>query len=250
MSFYKLTAPEWHNEITSSPTDKDFFMMMKGKMIVEFSEGETHDRASSKLMKSVITRSIDTYRNPYGYFTNDNYRRCVFAMSVNDLKYLRDESGNRRYLPVKCGTSINIDWIVENREQLFAEAYYYAITLGENIYDGLNTEEIKEMQEMRRQERFEETRIIDWYEDRTKEEREEGFTLEEIFVKAVAGEGDKFNQLHNNIIPPILTHVLKLERVRKTKDGKKKALYVPTPATYKKFPLAEVDINFNPPEIF
>ncbi len=187
-------------------------------------------------MKSIITRTIDTYRNPYGYFTNDNYRRCVFSMSVNDLKYLRDETGNRRYLPVKCGNSINIEWIVENREQLFAEAYHYAITLSENLYDGLSTDEVREMQEERRQERFEETRIISWYEDLSKTEREEGHTLEEIFDMAIAKEGDRFNQLHNNILPPILTNVLKLQQVRRLKDGKRRTLYIPSEETYKKFP--------------
>lgn len=239
MSLSTLTSKDWHNEIIASPNDKDFFMLMQGKMIVEFSEGETHDRASSKMMKSVITRTVDTYRNPYGRFANDNYRRCVFAMSVNDLKYLRDETGNRRYLPVKCGSSINIDWIAENRDQLFAEAYHYAITLGENIYEGLSTEEIREMQEDRRQERYEETRIIYWYEGKTKSEREEGFTIEEVFSMAIEEEGDRFSQLHNNIIPPILTNILKLERSRRTKDGKRRTVYVPTEETYKKFPINE-----------
>lgn len=239
MSFSTLTSKDWHNEIIASPSDKDFFMLMQGKMIVEFSEGETHDRASSKMMKSVITRTVDTYRNPYGRFTNDNYRRCVFAMSVNDLKYFRDETGNRRYLPVKCGSSINIEWIAENREQLFAEAYHYAITLNENVYEGLNTDEIKEMQEDRRQQRYEETRIIYWYEGKTKSEREEGYTLEEIFDMAIAKEGDRFSQLHNNVIPPILTNILKLKEVRRKKDGKRRTVYIPTEETYSKFPAYE-----------
>lgn len=239
MSLSTLTSKDWHNEIIASPSDKDFFMLMQGKMIVEFSEGETHDRASSKMMKSVITRTVDTYRNPYGRFANDNYRRCVFAMSVNDLKYLRDETGNRRYLPVRCGSSINIDWIAGNREQLFAEAYHYAITLGENIYEGLNTEEIRDMQEDRRQQRYEETRIIYWYEGKTREEREEGFTIEEVFDMAIAKDGDRYQQLHNYIIPPILTNILKLKEVRRKKDGKRRTVYIPTEETYKKFPIIE-----------
>ncbi len=239
MSFSTLTSQEWHNEITTSPGDKDFFMLLRGKMIVEFSEGESHDRASSKLMKSIITRTVDTFRDPYGRFANDNYRRCVFAMSVNDLKYFRDETGNRRYLPVKVGKSINIEWLAENRDQLLAEAYHCVINLKENVYDGLNTEEIRDMQDDRRQERYEETRIVYWYEGKTKQEREEGFTIEEIFDMAIAKEGDRFSQLHNTIIPPILTNILKLERKRKMQYGKKRTVYVPTEETYKKYPVVE-----------
>lgn len=237
MSLYTLIGKEWHIELTINPNDKDFFLSMQGKMIVEFSEGEIQDRTSTKLLKSVITRATDTYRTPYGRTTKDKPRRCVFAMSVNGDDYLKDDTGNRRWLPVKCGSSINIEWLEENREQILAEAYHYAITLDENLYDGLYTDEIREMQEERRMKRFEETKIVDWYEYRSKEEREEGYTLEEVFELAI-GKGkveEKMNQLHNVIIPPILTNVLKLKKVKRSKDGKRKMLYIPTEETNKKY---------------
>lgn len=246
---FKTLGKDWYVEVTISPNNKDFFMVMNGKMIVEFSEGEIQDRASHKLLKSVITTQIDTYRNPYEREVQDRPRRCVFAMTVNDSKYLKDDTGNRRWLPVACGSWINVDWLEENRDQLFAEAYHKAVTLNENLYDGLSTQTIKDMQDARREERFEEIKIVDWYQYRSKEEREEGYSLEEIYDSAIGKGEDRINQLAYKVTGSVVKNVLKLKEVRRVKDGKRKTLYIPTEETYKKFPVDKEEDLFTLPKV-
>lgn len=231
----------WHVELTTNPSDKDFFMLMKGHTIVEFSEGEIQERASMKLLKSIITTQVDTYRAPYARETESHPRRCVFAMTTNDSKYLKDETGNRRWLPVRCYGEANTDWLIENREQLFAEAYYRAITLSESIHEGLSSDIVREMQDERREERAEESYIVAWYSNQSSKTQDEGVLIEQVFDGSLKRGDVIINQYQKKIIGSILTNVLKLEVKRETK-APRAYRYYPTERTWRTAQRGEEDL--------
>jgi hypothetical protein len=49
-------------------------------------------------------------------------RTCVLVGSTNEKGWHKDETGGRRFWPIKCNGKIDVQWILDNREQLFAEA--------------------------------------------------------------------------------------------------------------------------------
>lgn len=58
-----------------------------------------------EMLKAYISRTSDRYRVPYGRYANDIPRHCIFIGSTNDMTFLMDKTGNRRYLPIVCNSN-------------------------------------------------------------------------------------------------------------------------------------------------
>lgn len=90
--------------------------------IVELGElDRTITDRNTSAMKAFLSEKADMYRKSYGRAPNEFTRRTVFAGSVNDPKFLRDKTGNRRYLPIDV-ISIRQPNHVEI-DQVWAQAY-------------------------------------------------------------------------------------------------------------------------------
>jgi predicted P-loop ATPase len=63
---------------------------------------KTKKAAIEAALKAFITQASDTYRLPYARKNTVNPRRTVFFASVNDSKFLSDNTGNRRYWTIDC----------------------------------------------------------------------------------------------------------------------------------------------------
>jgi predicted P-loop ATPase len=137
----------WFNDTSFDLGSKDAFLAITGKWIIELAELDSFNKANSARAKAFFSSAVDTYREPYARHTVSVPRQCVFAGSVNKKTYLKDETGNRRYLPVKC-TSIDIAGIKADRDQLWAEAYQMYMN-GEQWWTDANDPIIKEQQEAR-----------------------------------------------------------------------------------------------------
>lgn len=212
----------WHVESTITTESKDFFMQMQGKAVVEFSEGETLSRTETMRLKAIITTQSDKMRMPYERTTREFPRRCVFAMTTNKDEYLKDETGNRRWLPVALVfEQANIDWLRENRDQLLAEAYYRVITLKESTWEF--PDNIEEIQDSRRIEDTNTDIVLNWYRGLRQDQREEGITVRDAFDGAIR-RVDNFkslDKLEEMRLGGILRGSLKLEKERKMDKGER-----------------------------
>lgn len=112
---------QWYSEQFPDPKDKDAAMSIQGALCVESSELDSLTRSEANAMKAFITRVVDKYRPPYSPLFITRKRRCVFAGTTNDHRYLKDDSGGRRFWPVECGV-IDVAAIKRDRDQFFAEA--------------------------------------------------------------------------------------------------------------------------------
>jgi putative DNA primase/helicase len=65
--------------------------------LVELGELESTLRKDLPVLKSFITKDMDTFRKPYAECDSTFPRRTVFFASVNDANFLNDSTGNSRW---------------------------------------------------------------------------------------------------------------------------------------------------------
>lgn len=123
-SFFEYLTPnrEWFSDAMGGLENKDASMAVGHSWIIEWSELESVRRSNAGAVKAFLSRRVEHYRPPYGRELVDIPRSCVIVGTTNEDQFLQDTTGNRRYMVIPVGQSIDTDAINDLRDQLWAEA--------------------------------------------------------------------------------------------------------------------------------
>lgn len=115
--------------------DKDELQKLQGKTVAEIGELNALRKADTDPAKAFISARSDDFRMSYGKHVLKHKRRFILIGTTNETEFLADRTGNRRFLPVRCGVakpakSIMDDGAKEDFEQAAAEALAFRKRFG------------------------------------------------------------------------------------------------------------------------
>ena len=121
-----LASEEYFSDSNINISHKDSYELLhqSGVWIWELAEMHALQGKTAANAKQFLTSASDRYRPAYAKMPVQRARRTVFTASTNDYQFLSD-GPERRFWIVEVGSKIDIDYIEQNRIQLWAEALHY-----------------------------------------------------------------------------------------------------------------------------
>lgn len=121
-----IMAGSFFSDSLRTFTGKEAAEGLRGAWIIEISELQAFDRASTEEVKAFLSKQTDRYRPAYGRMLQEYPRQCVFFGTTNSATFLRDTTGGRRFWPVSIDqqerTKSVVNELHRERDQLWAEA--------------------------------------------------------------------------------------------------------------------------------
>lgn len=135
--------PEWYTD-SLNVLDRSAVENIQGVWLAEFAELSALKRSDLETTKAFISRTTDKARMAYGHYSSFMPRTCILFGTTNTHNFLKDSTGERRFLPIDVGEvkpppkSVFTDLPLEV-DQIWAEALVYyrerktRLTLPEDI---------------------------------------------------------------------------------------------------------------------
>lgn len=126
-TFFDKLGQEWYSDTFITVHGKESFEQLQGAWVIEMAELSGLKQAEVETIKHFISKRKDQFRPSYGRTVEIFLRQGIFVASSNKLAFLRDPTGNRRFMPVsvvpeRILKSVKDDLTPEEVNQIWAEA--------------------------------------------------------------------------------------------------------------------------------
>lgn len=137
-TFWRRLGGKWFSDTFFKVDGKEALEQIQGAWIIEMAELAGLRKSDSESIKHFISKQVDQFRPAYGHVSEIYPRQNIFVGSTNIRDFLKDTTGNRRFLPLltnpdRCAKSVDTDLLGEEVAQLWAEATFYYMQ-GEKLY--------------------------------------------------------------------------------------------------------------------
>lgn len=127
-TFVKKLGMDWFSDTFTTVQGKESFEQIQGAWLVEMAELSGLKKAEVESIKHYISKREDMFRPAYGRTVETYKRQCVFFGTTNNKDFLRDPTGNRRFMPIdvrpEYATKSVVDDLMQDEvNQIWAEAY-------------------------------------------------------------------------------------------------------------------------------
>lgn len=150
-TFIKKLGQEWFSDTFTTVHGKEAYEQVQGAWIIEIAELSGLRKAEVETIKQYISKCEDTFRPAYGRTVETYPRQCIFMGTTNDDTFLRDHSGNRRFMPISLGSNkpkfdIFTQFTKDIIDNIWAETFDMYLN-GETLFLNKEEEEISVQQQ-------------------------------------------------------------------------------------------------------
>lgn len=123
-SLVEALAPSFdeYTVVTLADRDDNLARQLRGRMVVEWDELRGLNSRDAESLKGWVSRRKDDWIPKFKEFGTTMMRRFLLIGTANPTRFLNDPTGLRRWLPLKITQPIDVDYVIEHRGQLWAEA--------------------------------------------------------------------------------------------------------------------------------
>lgn len=168
-TFVKKLGKQWFSDTFTTVQGKESFEQLQGAWIIEIAELSGLKKAEVESTKHFLSKTEDMFRQAYARTVEVYKRQCVFIATTNNENFLKDPTGNRRFMPIDVRKEFVTKSVIDDLDeyeidQIWAEAYVL-YKKNEPLYLNENEEKIANEQQAKHFEVDDRFGIIETYLD-------------------------------------------------------------------------------------